>query len=134
MCTLFELYLPNEGFYPALNPVHLPDRMQKVGNCLFVAPDLFTSKFNERRNKKLSRSHWQSAANKRFPPLPSSIPASPQQHPSPEPSHQSCGVLAWDGHKEEGQDQRREMFGFKDTLLQAGALLFFSCLLCISIS
>lgn len=86
-CTLFVRYLLNEGVCPTLNPIHLPAGIQKAGSCLSAAPDPFTSKFNERTNKKLSRSCWQSAATQEPPPLPPLIPAPPQQHPSPEPSH-----------------------------------------------
>lgn len=65
--------------------------------------------------------------------LPSNIPllSQPTLHLSPV----TCIILAWEGHKEVGQDQRREMVGFRAILLRAGALLlFFSCLLCSSSS
>lgn len=77
--TLLGLYLPNEGVCPTFNPVHLPMVIQKASSCLPAAPDPFPSKFTERRNKKLSRSCWQSAVTKVPPP----IPAPPEQHPSP---------------------------------------------------
>lgn len=132
-CTLFVLYLPSEGVCPTLNPVHVPVGIQKASSCLSTAPDPFTSKFNERTDKKLSTSCWQSAATQE--PLPAPIPATPQQHPTPHLGPLTCGVLVWEGHEEDGEDRRREMVGFRTTLLRAGALLsFFSRLLCSSIS